>query len=1608
MPLSNGDVIRLVDAYLHGLLDDDQAAEVAQRCQTSPECKSALEEAQRRLSALQSQPPVEASEQLIRATVEQINRTVQVRRTRSRRVLIGMAGALAASVLILSSLHVYYSNLTPSPIDLAVLGQRDLLAATMSSLRIRLTNAPTRQPLAGVPVTVELKDRATDKTVRLARLDTDEEGGAQPRFELPDWKEGKYTLTITAKTPKGTEVVSQPVTLKRSWQVMLSSDKPVYQPGQVIHLRSLALRRPDLKPVGEQVVVFAISDPKGNVIFKQKGSTSPYGISSADCELAGEVIEGAYTIACQVGDTESRLQVQVLKYVLPRFRVAVKLDRPFYKPGDTIQCVVQADYFFGKPVANAQVEIDVRPANGRHHVVLRARTNDQGTAALTHKLPDNLLGPLEPQQARPESSETQLTVTATVTDSADQKQTAAGSRIVTREPVRIHVFPEGGTLVEGVDNRIYLLVTQADGAPVRAVLTISGIRDEIKTDERGAAVFEYRPKSREVRWTIRAVNEAGDFLARKQLTRECGDAAEDFLVRTDKAVYRGGESVQLTALGAGSEPVFVDFIQDGKERVTLLSATIPMSNGQGELTLDLPADVSGTLELCAYRIADSGKAMRKSRVVYIQPASDLKITANLDQAEYRPGGLAKLNLKLTDNRNRPVPGAVSLVGVDEAVFAVLPQSPGREKTYFTLEQKLLEPIQAIYPWSPDRRPQPADEASNRFEMALFAATVRNLIGPRFSPLVKRPLGRPSMMPKIDPGAQQQGGLFASTAYSLEVQSYPQKVQETNLRRSRGETSLRYGWLGLLGFILLSAYISLWFFLKSSRLIEIHVIIGLGILVICSGITTLGVRENTPFNAVASRVGTAAKGEKQPGMKMLPATSPMPPGAQGEAQDDPSAPRVREEFPETLLWKPLLITNDNGELPTQDIPLADSITTWRLSASAVSKDGQLGAAQLGLKVFQSFFVDLDLPVYLTRNDEVMVRAVVYNYDTMPQTVTLKLTDADWFVRQGDAELKLEVKPGEPRLAGFRIKVTRAGSHELLVSAQASGGRQPPVADAIKKIVEVVPDGRPVEELTSGTLQDDADVRLSVPKEAIEGGTRATLKIYPSSFSQVVEGLDNIFRLPYGCFEQTSSTTYPNVLALDYLKRTGQSRPEVEFKARRYIHLGYQRLLTFEIAGGGFEWFGRGPANVRLSAYGLMEFSDMAKVHDIDPNLLAQTRKFLLDKRQPNGSWEPDRLIHVGERPGRPGGDADPVKEDDARLASTAYVAWAVFSSGTSSAEARPTLDFLRMYRPEHVRNPYLLALVCNALLAIDPSGQEAAPYLERLEFRKSTSEDGKLTWWSLNPEERTAFYGAGVGGDVEATALASLALMQGRKNPGTIKAALAWLVQKKGPGGLWYSTQATVLALKALLAGTSAGANDADRRFVVKMGQWEREIRVPPDQADVVQQIDLKPHLKEGGNRLTVRELSETAAGFQVTLRYYLPDAGAPRPAAEPFALSLDFDRTAVAVGDMVQATVRVSNKMKQEAAMVMLELPVPAGFVPAAEDFADLLGKGTIARYQASNRQVLLYLRDLASGLPLEFTYRLRARTPGKITAQGARVYEYYAPERQAATSGVAMRIEDR
>src|SRR5262249_57871241 len=108
---------------------------------------------------------------------------------------------------------------------------------------------------------------------------------------------------------------------------------------------------------------------------------------------------------------------------------------------------------------------------------------------------------------------------------------------------------------------------------------------------------------------------------------------------------------------------------------------------------------------------------------YIRQARQLDLQAKFDKDEYRPGGKARLTLTLTDASKRPAPGAISLAAVDEAVFAVLEQMPGMERTFFALEQQLLQPVYTIYPsWDPDLPTELPPAERDRFEQALFSRT----------------------------------------------------------------------------------------------------------------------------------------------------------------------------------------------------------------------------------------------------------------------------------------------------------------------------------------------------------------------------------------------------------------------------------------------------------------------------------------------------------------------------------------------------------------------------------------------------------------------------------------------------------------------------------------------------------------------------------------------------------------------------------------------------------------------------------------------------------------------------------------------------------------------
>jgi uncharacterized protein YfaS (alpha-2-macroglobulin family) len=236
------------------------------------------------------------------------------------------------------------------------------------------------------------------------------------------------------------------------------------------------------------------------------------------------------------------------------------------------------------------------------------------------------------------------------------------------------------------------------------------------------------------------------------------------------------------------------------------------------------------------------------------------------------------------------------------------------------------------------------------------------------------------------------------------------------------------------------------------------------------------------------------------------------GPSGEEIETVEPRKIRRDFPETLLWEPSLITDPNGTA-YMDANMADSITTWRMSTVASTMDGKLGGNTEGIVVFQDFFVDLDLPVALTQNDEISMPVAVYNYLEESQIVNIKLEvdqNAPWFELMDTSEKQVDLEAGEVTVVYFRIRALEVGWHELTVFGYGTR-----MSDAIARRIEVLPDGMEFHVNVSDRLEgNETNHILHIPIEAIDGASRILVKIYPGIFSQVVEGLEKLFKVPFG--------------------------------------------------------------------------------------------------------------------------------------------------------------------------------------------------------------------------------------------------------------------------------------------------------------------------------------------------------------------------------------------------------------------------------------------------------------------------------------------------------------
>ncbi len=332
----------------------------------------------------------------------------------------------------------------------------------------------------------------------------------------------------------------------------------------------------------------------------------------------------------------------------------------------------------------------------------------------------------------------------------------------------------------------------------------------------------------------------------------------------------------------------------------------------------------------------------------------------------------------------------------------------------------------------------------------------------------------------------------------------------------------------------------------------------------------------------------------------------------------------------------------------------------------------------------------------------------------------------------------------------------------------------------------------------------------------------------------------------------------MLALDYMKRTKKLTPEVHAKAEGFIANGYQRLLTFEVPGGGFSWFGNPPANKILTSYGLMEFSDMSKVHDVDPKLIERTQQWLAGQQQADGSWKPDTSF-INE------GATNRYNTDVLRI--TAYIGWALENTGYQGPAVEKAQQFVEQHMGGEDADTYTLAVLANF----------AADYGKDREFTRAarcsrcSTRVPKKTSRRGGPRRRPASTRPARAPAWRPPASPCRRCSSGARRPQTAGKALAYIAAKKDASGTWGTTQATIMALRALLLSTEKGAADVRGTVEVSLnGKTVETLTLTPENNDLLHQFVFKNVDASGPTRWNCASRARAAWPIRSWAGYFLP------------------------------------------------------------------------------------------------------------------------------------------
>ncbi len=1308
----------------------------------------------------------------------------------------------------------------------------------------------------------------------------------------------------------------------------LSTDKGVYRPGECVYMRDVVLDGITNYPLsslvdGEGLFRWKVLGPREDEVASGEVSYRD-SVGAMSWEIPADAVGGDYVLRVE-GDNGASAQrkFRIRQYRAPRLRTQMDFLKRGYLPGEEVLALVQATRADGTVLSSAKASASVL-LDGERIFQQEEIPWVDGTGRVSFVLPKEIA-----------VGEGVLNV---VIEDGGDLETAAKSLPILLDNYSVSFYPEGGDLVLGVSNRVYVEAVKNSGVGA----DLSGV----VRDDTGAQVCEYRSVF-DGRGILEFVPMAGhSYRLEVASPREDGGvrafalpvAKSGSVLRVMKKAFDFQEPIQLSVDSSpegARTPAVVVLRKRDKE---LVRCGVPV--GGGVVTLQ-PGEEEGVLTATLYAADNTPLA---ERLVFRRPRYRVHLEIQGAEAPRNPGDKAMLVVIAKDEKGTPVEATVGLCVTDATVASLVDkrERAPRLPAMVYLENEVLELTDAEDYFDP-QDPLAEDKIDlllgtqgwRRFVLErreeigkLHADALARILAPEvraFHPILFR--NKRMRAANVDGAMPMMLLAAAAPANDLEVLEDGAMVEEAAFGGA----------------------------LPVADVVEPAVM-------------------EAPAQAKAFRPGPWNRGPKWRREYAHQARKDRKPGE-------------RVDFTETVYWNASVKTDPRTGRAEFSFELPDTLGGFQVRADAFGNNGALGEATAELPCVRPFYGEIKLPLFLTVGDAAWLPITLVNASETPlENANLSLVSSDDSLEVLEAPAfaagENALAPGERRLVFARVRARKAGKASLTLRSLA-GGYQDEVCREVRVLSPLFPFA-----VSGGTRLSEKNplvLEVEIPSQVENGSQRVSAQVYTSPAATMEAALNALLKQPYGCFEQTSSTNYPLVMAQQYFLTHDGCNPETVARAKALLDEGYKKLVSFQCPNKGYEWFGDDPGHEALSAYGLMEFADMAKVMPVDESMMQETRRWIMGRRDGKGGFQ--RNERALDSFGRA-----PAKTTDA------YVVWALLEGGESAEGLRKEIDAVVKNAREQ-KDDYLKALAAN-ILWLSQRPQEARELAKALEADQKP--DGSLA----NPGTTITCSGE-LSQRLECAALAALAWTRcGAEFVLPLERTMK-LLAESCQDGKFGSTQSTVLVLKAINAYDSAFAKPAAEGTVqlwLDGKPFGDPVAFTKDSKGILALPDCGLALSPGRHALEIR----LSGGAELNASLQVEGMTSLGRASRELSLKTRLDRESVREGEPLQLFVEIANLQEKDAQMPLAVVSLPAGTEPRQEQLTELRKSGQVAAYELRENAVVLYWRGLSPKETRTVTLSLTATIPGEYTAAASSAYLYYNDAEKGYVEGGKVNIGKR